>query len=282
MMGSLYFSEVMRFTPCTLCWFQRVLMYPLAGLIAFGILRRDHHLPFLVLPFSLLGQGLAVYHYLLQKTTIFSQPSSCGLGVTCTSVWIDWFGIVTIPLLSVFGFMVITIGMLMVIAGGENRPNLVGANRWPRWPVPIVVVIALALYVAEAVRAGEMEISLPDIQISVPSSIPFLELSTDSAATPEPTATPTNQERGESFYSQACVSCHGAQGEGVEGLGTPLSESPYVDELSDDELLDLIRDGRAADAEDNRTGLAMPARGGQSELSDEQIGYIILVIWDWQ
>ena len=226
MMGSLYFSEVMRFTPCTLCWFQRVLMYPLAGLIAFGILRRDHHLPFLVLPFSLLGQGLAVYHYLLQKTTIFSQPSSCGLGVTCSSVWIDWFGIVTIPLLSVFGFMVITIGMLMVIAGGENRPNLVGANRWPRWPVPFVVVIALALYAAEAVRAGEMEISLPDIQISVPSSFPFLEFSTDSAATPEPTATPTNQERGESLYSQACASCHGAQGEGVEGLGTPLFRFP--------------------------------------------------------
>lgn len=282
MMGSLYFSEVMRFTPCTLCWFQRVLMYPLAGLIAFGILRRDHHLPFLVLPFSLLGQGLAVYHYLLQKTTIFSQPSSCGLGVTCSSVWIDWFGIVTIPLLSVFGFMVITIGMLMVIAGGENRPNLVGANRWPRWPVPFVVVIALALYAAEAVRAGEMEISLPDIQISVPSSFPFLEFSTDSAATPEPKATPTNQERGESLYSQACASCHGAQGEGVEGLGTPLSDSPYVAELSDDKLLALIRDGRAADADDNRTGLAMPARGGQSELSDEQIGYIILVIRNWQ
>ena len=282
MMGSLYFSEVMRFTPCTLCWFQRVLMYPLAGLIAFGILRRDHHLPFLVLQFSLLGQGLAVYHYLLQKTTIFSQPSSCGLGVTCSSVWIDWFGIVTIPLLSVFGFMVITIGMLMVIAGGENRPNLVGANRWPRWPVPFVVVIALALYAAEAVRAGEMEISLPDIQISVPSSFPFLEFSTDSAATPEPTATPTNQERGESLYSQACASCHGAQGEGVEGLGTPLSDSPYVAELSDDKLLALIRDGRAADADDNRTGLAMPARGGQSELSDEQIGYIILVIRNWQ
>lgn len=47
-------------------------------------------------------------------------------------------------------------------------------------------------------------------------------------------------------------------------------------------MLALIRDGRAADAEDNRTGLAMPARGGQSELSDEQIGYIILVIRDWQ
>ena len=28
--GSLYFSEVAHFTPCRLCWYQRICMYPLA------------------------------------------------------------------------------------------------------------------------------------------------------------------------------------------------------------------------------------------------------------
>ncbi|RME55719.1 MAG: disulfide bond formation protein B, partial [Caldilineae bacterium] len=51
MLGSLYFSEVRGFVPCELCWYQRILMYPLAGVIALGILRRDSQLPFLVLPF---------------------------------------------------------------------------------------------------------------------------------------------------------------------------------------------------------------------------------------
>ena len=282
MMGSLYFSEVSQFTPCTLCWYQRVLMYPLAGLIALGILRRDNHLPFLVLPFSLLGQGVAVYHFLLQKTTIFGAPAACGLGVTCSTVWVNWFGIVTIPLLAVLGFMVITIGMLMAIAGGESRPNQIAAYRWPRWPVPIVIIVVVGLYIAGAVRAGQMEISLRDVKLPGISSLPIVGMSAEATATPEPTATPTSLEAGEALYAQACASCHGAQGEGVDGLGTPLADSPHVAILTDSELLTLIRDGRAADAADSRTGIAMPPRGGQSDLTDAQIEDIILYIRAWQ
>ena len=65
MLGSLYFSEVAGYVPCALCWHQRILMYPLAGLLALGLLRRDPHLPYLVIPFSLLGQIVATYHYLI-------------------------------------------------------------------------------------------------------------------------------------------------------------------------------------------------------------------------
>ena len=34
--GSLYFSEVARFTPCVLCWYQRIAMYPLVFVDADG------------------------------------------------------------------------------------------------------------------------------------------------------------------------------------------------------------------------------------------------------
>ena len=281
-MGSLYFSEVNRFTPCALCWYQRVLMYPLAGLLALGIWRRDQHLPFLVLPFSLLGQGVAVYHFLLQKTTVFGAPSSCGLGVTCSTVWINWLGFVTIPLLAVFGFMVITTGMLMVIASGESRPDQVGAYRWPRWPVPLVMILAVGLYVAGAVRAGQMQNPLSEVVIPALKALPFSGMSTTPTATPQPTATPTTLEEGESLYAEACASCHGAQGEGLADVGTPLSDSPYVTNLTDSELLTLIREGRPADAPDNRTGVAMPPRGGQSDLTDAQLSYIALYIRAWQ
>ena len=103
MLGSLYFSEVSGYLPCTLCWYQRILMYPLTGLIAFGILRRDWHLPFLVLPFSLLGQAISTYHYLLEKTTIFGAPTACREGISCTTPWINWFGFITIPFLAMIG-----------------------------------------------------------------------------------------------------------------------------------------------------------------------------------
>lgn len=43
--GSLFFSEVLGWVPCVLCWYQRILMYPLALLLAIGIVRRDRGLP---------------------------------------------------------------------------------------------------------------------------------------------------------------------------------------------------------------------------------------------
>ena len=281
-MGSLYFSEVSGFTPCTLCWYQRILMYPLAGLLALGIMRRDNHLPHLVLPFSLLGQGVAVYHFLLQKTQMFGAPSSCGVGVTCTTVWIDWFGFITIPLLAMLGFMVITTGMLMVIAAEAGNANKVFPYRWPRWPVPLFVIIAIGLYVAGAVRAGKIQISLPIVELPIVSELPFVELFAGSTATPAPTATPTSLEKGAVLFAQGCASCHGEYGEGIDGLGTVLANSPLVAGQTDSELLALIRDGRAADAPDNRTGIAMPPLGGQLDLTDEEVGDIILFIQNWQ
>jgi len=277
-MGSLYFSEVSGFTPCTLCWYQRILMYPLAGLLTLGIMRRDPHLPHLVLPFSLVGQGVAVYHFLLQKTPYFGSPSSCGIGVTCATVWLDWFGFMTIPLLAMFGFMAITTGMLMVIAAEAGGAGKAWPYQWPRWPAPFVVLIAVGLYVAGAAQAGKVHVSLPDVELPFVSELPFLELSADPTPTPAPSATPTSLENGAALYAQACAPCHGAHGEGVEGLGTALADSPHVSGLTEEELVKVIREGRAADAAGNRTGIAMPPSGGQSDLTDEQIGDIVLFI----
>ena len=58
MAGSLYYSEVAGFIPCRLCWYQRILMYPLVAVTLVGALRRDDYLPGYVLPLSLLQQNL--------------------------------------------------------------------------------------------------------------------------------------------------------------------------------------------------------------------------------
>ena len=75
MCGSLYFSEVKGYIPCTLCWYQRILMYPLTVIIAIGLLRRDWHLPYYILPLSIFGMCVSTYHYLLEKTDIFAGAS---------------------------------------------------------------------------------------------------------------------------------------------------------------------------------------------------------------
>ncbi len=120
MLGSLYFSEVLHWAPCTLCWYQRILMYPLTLLLLIGILRRDDGIPFYVLPFSVLGIIVSTYHYLLQKTDLFQEAAACSIGVPCSVDYLNWLGFITIPFLALTAFIIITIMCLIFLS--ERTP----------------------------------------------------------------------------------------------------------------------------------------------------------------
>jgi disulfide bond formation protein DsbB len=109
--GSLFFSEVLGWLPCVLCWYQRILMYPLAILIAIGILRRDDRLHLYVLPLSLFGACVSLYHYLLIKTD-WLPPPTCVAGIPCTVEYLNLFGFVNIPFLALTAFLIIAFMMI--------------------------------------------------------------------------------------------------------------------------------------------------------------------------
>jgi disulfide bond formation protein DsbB len=112
-LGSLYFSEVMKFPPCVLCWYQRICMYPLVFILAVGMIRKDKKIYTYVLPLSLTGLSIAMYHNLLYYNILPESAAPCVAGVSCTTKFISWFGFVTIPLLSLIAFSVITVCMLI-------------------------------------------------------------------------------------------------------------------------------------------------------------------------
>jgi len=112
--GSLMFSEVLGFPPCILCWYQRIFMYPLVIILAIGMWKKDNNLPLLVLPFSIIGLIIAAYHNLLYYNIIPESVAPCTLGISCTTKYIEWFGFVTIPILSMLGFLSITILMILL------------------------------------------------------------------------------------------------------------------------------------------------------------------------
>ncbi len=115
MMGSLFYSEIMHFTACILCWYQRILMYPLVLIIGVGILRKDKGLPLYVLPLSILGMLIAFYHVLPQKGIIPESIAPCVLGASCTTKYVGYFGFITIPVMSLTAFTVITICMTLYL-----------------------------------------------------------------------------------------------------------------------------------------------------------------------
>ncbi|MDQ4122945.1 MAG: disulfide oxidoreductase [Acidobacteriota bacterium] len=110
--GSLFFSEVMNLPPCVLCWYQRIAMYPLVSIIGIGIVLRDWRLKYYALPLSLSGLAVAVYHNLLYYGFIPDSITPCTQGVSCTSVQIEWFGFVTIPLMSLMAFTLVSLCLL--------------------------------------------------------------------------------------------------------------------------------------------------------------------------
>ncbi|MDP3724190.1 MAG: disulfide bond formation protein B [bacterium] len=110
--GSLVASEIFRFPPCTLCWVQRVFMFPLTIILPIGIIKKDPILPFYVLPLSIGGTVIALYHYLLQMRLI-PDLTPCTIGIPCTTIDVVFFGFITLPFLSFTAFMIITACMLL-------------------------------------------------------------------------------------------------------------------------------------------------------------------------
>lgn len=111
--GSLFFSEILHFTPCVLCWYQRICMYPLVIILAVGILKKDKLTSLYVLPLSLIGLVVSIYQNLLVLGIIPEAVSPCSIGVSCTTKYFEYFGFITIPFLSLLSFVVIITCMLL-------------------------------------------------------------------------------------------------------------------------------------------------------------------------
>jgi disulfide bond formation protein DsbB len=114
--GSLYFSEVRHFIPCDLCWFQRILMYPLVILLGIASYRHDLGIARYVLPLSILGGLIAFYHYFVVERKLLGAVESplCRPFAPCDAKWIEWAGFITIPFLSLVAFALITSFLLFV------------------------------------------------------------------------------------------------------------------------------------------------------------------------
>jgi disulfide bond formation protein DsbB len=114
MFGSLYFSEIRQFEPCVLCWYQRILMYPLVVILGVAYIRKDFNITLYALILSAIGGGISFYHYLLQKVSFFAETApTCGR-VPCTGQYINWFGFITIPFLALIAFTIIFICSYMI------------------------------------------------------------------------------------------------------------------------------------------------------------------------
>ncbi len=113
MVGSLYFSEVLGLAPCSLCWYQRIVLYPLVLIIGMGIIKKDRHFYDYALPLSVIGGAMALYQNLLYYSVISASLTPCTFGVSCVTRYISLLGFIDIPLLALFASIIITATLLI-------------------------------------------------------------------------------------------------------------------------------------------------------------------------
>jgi disulfide bond formation protein DsbB len=126
--GSLFFSEIVHFVPCELCWHQRICMYPLSITTLLAALFDDPRAARYLLPLPVVGAGVSVYHLLVENRVVgesltcsISAPGGCGVK------WINEFGYMTIPTLALTAFALVF--AFLLLAALEPRATVIGDER---------------------------------------------------------------------------------------------------------------------------------------------------------
>ncbi len=118
--GSLFFSNVMEFAPCVLCWYQRIFLFPLVFILPAGLFPLDRKVVKYSLPLAAAGALTAAYHSLLYAGFIPKSIQPCAKGVSCTEEYISLFGFLSIPMLSLLAFSAIT-ALLILLKKRESQ-----------------------------------------------------------------------------------------------------------------------------------------------------------------
>ena len=126
-LGSLYLSDYLGYEPCKLCWYQRILMYPLTVLLGIAYFRGDTGVRTYVLPLAGIGGAISTYHVIIQRIAASraSAPSggtACGR-VSCENDYLNWFGFITIPMLALIAFIMIIGAMLYLVRTERSGKN---------------------------------------------------------------------------------------------------------------------------------------------------------------
>ena len=107
-LGSLYFSEIVNYKPCKMCWYQRTMMDPLAVILIVAALTKDKKVWRYATPLAAIGIAFSTYHWFLERFPNL-DAGVCDIEVPCEFVWFENFGFVTLPFMALTGFLAVLV-----------------------------------------------------------------------------------------------------------------------------------------------------------------------------
>ena len=202
-------------------------MYPLVLITVVGSIKQDEYLPSYVLPLSIIGIGVSGYHVLLQNG-VFSSPGACAIGVPCGASYVNYLGFITIPVMALTAFTLITMVMALTHWSFSSDESLTDADenenedehpamvdstkqaaRGVKWQmVPAVAVVLLIVLIALMIFRSNTAAESSQI------------LTLGSSVGPQPDDMPLSP--GEALFKQAthndapgCLACHSLEADVV-------------------------------------------------------------------
>lgn len=120
-LGSLYYSEIAKFAPCKLCWFQRIFMYPQIILLGLAWWKQDFNIKKYSMTLAIIGSAFALYHSYIQQFPN-AKDTFCAIGglTGCSTRFIYEFGYITMPLMSLTAFLMI---IFFLTSWQRNNPE---------------------------------------------------------------------------------------------------------------------------------------------------------------
>jgi disulfide bond formation protein DsbB len=122
-LGSLYYSEHAGFLPCELCWYQRIVMYPLVIVLGVAALRKDRAVWMTAGVFVVLGAPLSLYHWLVERVPAFEESSSCSAITPCNTPWFEKWGFVTLAWMAMSAFLLIGVLLVCTALGAREHTD---------------------------------------------------------------------------------------------------------------------------------------------------------------
>lgn len=107
-MGSLTYSEYFGLTPCKLCWYQRIFMYPMFILALVGIRIKDTNTTKYTITLASLGSFISIYQLYLQFfASGYDNCAVVGQNASCSKIWVKVFDFMTIPSMALICFITV-------------------------------------------------------------------------------------------------------------------------------------------------------------------------------
>lgn len=117
-LGSLYYSEIAGYPPCTLCWYQRIAIYPQVVVLGVAAWRRDREVWRTSVPLALAGMAISAWHVLIEQVPSLAGP--CDPSNPCTILWVAEFGVLTIPTMALITGLAL---LLLPLVAADPRPQ---------------------------------------------------------------------------------------------------------------------------------------------------------------